>query len=131
MLLIKYERFVLQKSTLLGFEKEIISFLNENKVEQIYLPGVLTDTIWGKVKKSFTKNSQTLIIHHPYQLHLSYANLQELFSLMKVQAKHKFIISALALNSFSIKGRHLEIGILKETVSKITKIKTIDCMEVF
>ena len=131
LLLIKDERVVMQKSTLLGFEKEIISFLNENKVEQIYLPGVLTDTIWGKVKKSFTKNSQTLIIYHPYQLHLSYANLQELFSLMKVQAKHKFIISALALNSFSIKGRHLEIGILKEAVSKITKIKTIDCMEVF
>ncbi len=130
-LLIKNKEVVLQKSTLLGFEKEVNSYLNENSVDQIYLPGVLTDTIWDKVKKSFIANSKSMLISHPYQLHLSYANLQELLSQMKVQAKHKFIISGLALNSFSIKGRHLDAGLLYAAVSKITNIAIIDCMEAF
>ena len=130
LLFIKDGDIAFQLNTLLGFEKEINAFLMDNKVDQIYLPGVLTDTIWEKVKKSFIKNSQTLIINHPYQLHLSYDNLQRLLNQMKVYSNHKFIISGLALNSFSIKGRHLESHLLFEAVSKITNIPIIDCMEV-
>lgn len=130
LLLVKDGKVVWEKRSLLGYEKEVVAFLNENKVDQIYLPGVLTDTIWAKVKKNFIKDSQELVIYHPYQLHLSYANLQDLLSKIRVVAKHKFIISGLALNSFSIKGRHLEAGILYEAVAKITNLPIIDCMEV-
>ena len=130
LLFIKDNKIVFEKRTLLGYEKEITTFLNDKRVEQIYIPGVITDPIWEKVKKSFVKNAESLIINHPYQLHLSYDSLQNLLKHINVFSKHKFVISGLALNSFSIKGRHLEMGLLKNAVSQITELPIIDCMEV-
>lgn len=129
-LLIKDNQVVFRTKTLLGFEKEIIAYLNENEVDKIYLPGVLTDTIWEKVKKSFSQNSKAFVIYHPYQLHLNYLNLQEFLLNIKVEAKNNFILSGIALNSFSVKGRHLKSGSLYEAITKITDIPIIDCMEI-
>lgn len=123
-------KVVFKKQTLLGYEKEVNAFLSDKEVEQIYLPGVLTDSIWEKVKQRFIKQSKSILINHPYQLHLNHTNLQELITKTRVIAKHKFIISALALNSFSIKGRHLEADLLYEAITSITDLPIIDCMEI-
>ncbi len=131
LLLLQDNKLVLEKASLLGYEKEVITFLNDNKVDQIYIPGVITDTIWAKVKKTFLSQTSTLIINHPYQLQLSYHNLKNLLNKIDVKSLQKFKISAMALNSFSVKGRHLDAKILKREVSKLTDIPTIDCMEVF
>lgn len=130
LLLSQAGKVVFQKRTLLGYEKEVLAFLQDNEVDQIYLPGVLTDSIWEKVKQSFSKNSNSLMINHPYQLHLNLANLQELISTTTIISKHKFILSALALNSFSLKGRHLEADLLYNAISQITDLPIIDCLEI-
>ncbi len=130
-LLVKDGKVLFERRTLLGFEKEINVFLSENKVDYVYIPGVLTDSIWEKVKNSFINKAKTMVIYHPYQLHLSYENLQSLLKKMNVYAKYEFKISGLALNSFSIKGRHLDANLLYQEIVKLTDIPIIDCMEVF
>lgn len=128
--LIKNDEVVWEKATLLGYEKEVLTFLNENEVDYIYFSGVLTDSIWDKVKHGFEKQAKVIIINHPYQLQMSYGSLQQMLAKLRVSSLYKFEIACLALNSFSVKGRHLDADLMYNSISKITNIPIIDCMEV-
>lgn len=131
LLLINKGKITYMKSSLLGYEKEIITLLQDEEVDHIYIPGVVTDSIWDKVKKAFINSPASLIINHPYQLQLSYQNLQEILKKKEIYTINRFEISALAVNSFSVKGRHLDVNLLKKEISKLTNIPLIDCMEAF
>lgn len=128
--LLKDGKIAMERATLLGYEKDVLTFLQENKVDYIYFSGVLTDTIWDKVKHGFQKHAKAIIINHPYQIQMSYGTLQQMLAKVQVVTLNKFEIACLALNSFSVKGRHLDAEVMFSSISKITKIPIIDCMEV-
>lgn len=131
LLLLNENKLVLERTSLLGNEKDLVALLNDNQLSHIYIPGVITDSIWEKVRLPLLKQKISLIVNHPYQLQLSYYNLSEITKNMDIKAINNFHISALALNSFSVKGRHLDAKILHREISKLTSIPIIDSMEVY
>jgi hypothetical protein len=94
-------------TSLLGNEQEISDLLLTSHPDGIYLPGALTDSVLLSLKPAL-KAIKTVVVRHPLHLHLSPANLDFLLSTRRLFCLQPFTIIALVLNSWSVKGNHLD-----------------------
>lgn len=117
-------------TTLLGHEKEIIQAITDNQIDYLNIPGVITDSIWNKIKKNVINQKIKVIVNHPYQIQLTLNELQNLLDRVVITCRNQFIIDAIGINGYSVRGRHLDSEQLKKAVEKLTDIEVIDCMSV-
>jgi hypothetical protein len=98
--------------TLMGNETAILNRFAETGAERFYLPGVLTDSIFNDVKPAL-KNLTEIIVRHPLQIHLNKTNLENLLLNQRVYCLRLFVIKAIAVNSWSVSGSHLDSQVMR------------------
>ena len=101
--------------SLLGNETAILNRFAETGAERFYLPGVLTDLILNEIKPALN-SLQEIIVRHPLQLQLNKTNLETLMSRQRIYCLRPFNIIAIAVNSWSVNGSHLDSGIMRDRV---------------
>jgi len=116
-------------STLLGHETEISDLLRKSGSDRIYLPGALTDSMLDVLRPAL-KNVQDFVVRHPLNLQISRENLDLLLTRNRLTCLYKFRIIAIAVNSWSVKGSHLDSKVLRDTVrSEFSPLPVIDIYE--
>ncbi|MDY6915492.1 MAG: hypothetical protein SVM86_04170 [Candidatus Cloacimonadota bacterium] len=98
-----------------GNEKEISLYMNAS---QIYFPGALTDRSFERLKNFFPKFKGKLVFNHPFVLQISNKNLKFLKEHTNIFCVNGFDISALALNSFSPAGNHINCKQMREQLRR-------------
>ncbi|MFO7659664.1 MAG: hypothetical protein R6V77_02020 [Candidatus Cloacimonadaceae bacterium] len=116
-------------ATLMGHETEIASLLKQSVSDKLYLPGAVTDSMLTLLQPAL-RSVQDLIVRHPLNLQLSPENLNSLFSNHRLTCLSKFVIVAIAVNSWSVKGSHLDSKILRDTIRReFSALPVIDIYE--
>jgi len=115
--------------SLLGNEKELCNLLSQKDIEKIYLPGAVTDSIFNTLRPAL-KSIQDIVVRHPLHLHISKDNLEYLSASHRLTCLIPFKINAIAVNSWSVTGNHLDSKIMRDTVRKqFDKLPVIDICE--
>ncbi len=104
-------------STLLGNEQELACLIPKLKPERLYLPGALTDSLFHSVKQSW-QDIPELVVRHPLHLQLSLAGLEQLLLQHKTACLYPFRLLALALNSWSVTGSHLDSARFRDSMRR-------------
>lgn len=110
--------------SIMGNEQEMANRCIETHPEKIYLNGAVSDTILNAVKPAL-KDSKDIIIKHPLQLHLNKASLEYLTSMHKLYSIQPFKLIAIAVNSWSVKGSHLDSQLLRDSIRKLYPAVTV------
>jgi hypothetical protein len=101
----------------------------ERNPDGVFLPGALTDSVLAKIKPAL-KAIKTLVIRHPLQLHISKNTLDSLLREHEVYALNTMNLLCLALNSWSVKGEHLNSAALRsEMRSLLPGLPVVDIRE--
>jgi len=100
-------------SSILGNEPELMNLFADKAPEMIYLPGAVTDSSLNGIKPAL-KEIKDIVVKHPLQLHLSKANLEYLDKAHKLYAQKPFRLVAVAVNSWSVRGNHLDSKLLRD-----------------
>lgn len=117
--------------SLLGNELALTDALITAKADKLYLPTAITDAVLNALKPAL-KDISEVIVKHPLHLHLTKNNLEYLQSLGKLYALERFNVLALALNSWSVEGNHLDSSLLRQEIRRaFPKLKVIDIYEAF
>lgn len=116
-------------TTLLGHETEISHLVKQSGSDKLYIPGAITDAMLELLRPGL-KTVQDLVVRHPLNLHLSQENLNSLFNRHRLTCLHKFKLVAIAVNSWSVKGGHLDSKVLRDTIrSEFSTLPVIDIYE--
>ncbi|OQY39671.1 MAG: hypothetical protein B6226_01390, partial [Candidatus Cloacimonetes bacterium 4572_65] len=128
----KSGREIVKFDSLLGNEKAVSSMLLEDKnSDYIYIPGVFTSSMWKILKVALSSFKGRIIINHPYQLQLGLTDLKILLKSVEIFSINRFKIDGVVLNSYSVKGRHIDAQVLREKISKESNIPVVDITEVY
>ena len=111
-------------NSLLGNTQDIIAALAEIKPDKIYFPGAVTDSVFNGIKPAL-KEIKDIFVKHPLQLHLNKSNLDYLVANHGIHAIEPFNIIAVSLNSWSVKGNHLDSCILRDNIRKQFPLVTV------
>lgn len=115
--------------SLLGNEEEIAKQITGYQAEKIFLPGAVTDASLSKLKPALG-SVKDFIVRHPLHLHLVKTNLDNLSHSLIVYSLRPFKITAIAVNSWSVTGSHLDCSLLREKIRHIVShIPVIDICE--
>jgi hypothetical protein len=101
--------------SLLGFEGDLMQLIAEQEVSRLYLPGAVTDTVYNSLKPAL-KEIKEIVVRHPLNLHLKKSNLEHLTATHKTTCLHPFKIVAVAVNSWSVSGNHIDSSVLRSFV---------------
>lgn len=93
--------------SILDLSNGILEAITEAHPQGIYLPGALTETVYNELKP-ILQGGKSLICRHPLQLHLSQPALEQLCTGHRLFCLRPFRIHAIVLNSWSVKGSHLD-----------------------
>lgn len=93
--------------SLLNFNSDLLETISQSHPQGIYLPGALTDSVLKELKP-LLQGMKDLICRHPLQLHLSRSSLEQLGTGHRLFCLRPFRIHAIILNSWSVKGSHLD-----------------------
>ncbi len=108
-------------STILGREKEVHS----DTKAILYLPGSLTEKSLQLLPVSANFN---LLVKHPLNIQVSSSVLSKIKPYLTTL--NRFTISAIAVNSYSVKGNHLDCEKFRMIIRDISKIPVIDITEI-
>ncbi len=103
--------------SLLGHENELLELMEREKPDRIYFSTALTDNLYPKLEKAL-KKLEKLIVNHPLQLQMSKKHLETLLKDTNVLTINLFRIKAIALNSWSVTGNHLDSDEFRNRVRK-------------
>ena len=113
-----------------GNESQIIDFFRLNP-DWVYFPGFLVDSSYLKLNNIFGKHKTNIIFRHPLNICLNKNNYLNLFNNHNVYAKTTFMLSAIAINSYSPRQDHLDVDVLKTEVKKMfDHLPVIDTTEI-
>jgi hypothetical protein len=115
-------------TSLLGCETDICGLLADPSVTGLYLPGAVTDSSFQTIKPALNSIRQ-ITVRHPLNLHLSKANLTQLLESHTVTCLTPFRIIALAVNSWSVNGNHLDSKVLRQTLRRL--YKTLPVLDIY
>jgi hypothetical protein len=116
--------------SLLGNEAEVVAVIKDLEPEEILIPGVITSPVWEKLKNTLLKFKGQVIVNNPYQLQVRKFDLDTILERVDIYCRNEFVINGVALNSYSVKGRHLDVDQFRKRIRAITKIPIIDSMEI-
>lgn len=105
-------------NSLLGNEQSIIDLIYQVNPIKLYISGAITDTILHKINPAL-KQIKSVIIRHPLQMHLTNANQKLFLASNDVLALSIFKITAVVVNSWSVKGNHLDSKKLRFEIRKM------------
>ena len=105
-------------------ETTIINQLNQNP-DYIYLPGMLTEPSWFKLKNHLLNYKGKIIFNHALNINISLNDLNTLCATKRVCSITKFPLSLVAINPFSVKNEHIDIDVLKNKIKNIFGDKVI------
>ena len=110
------------------------SFINDILVKQpewLYLPGMITENSWQKLKKSFFSYKGNIILNHPINLNISLKELRLFMKEKGVSSRLNFPLKTVAINSYSPNDEHIDAGELRgKIVSIFNNIDVIDVKEI-
>lgn len=112
---------------LIGNEKRLLNLMSERKTTAVYLPTSITERSFRVIRKKLLTGKYSVIISHPLNLFLAERSLKEI--LPSVKAVRKLSLEAIAVNSYSVDGNHLDCNLLRDSVRQITELPVIDVME--
>ena len=111
-------------SSIFSHESEIAVYLTKPEVEKIYFPGSL-------LENDLINCQGEIIFSHPYKLFLNFEQLAALKNRAKISFLHKPNFKAIAINSYSVKGNHVDcISFRRKLREQFPKIPIIDIQEV-
>lgn len=103
--------------TLLGYELELCRLLKHSGSSKLYLPGAVTDASLCTLLPAL-RAVEDIIVRHPLHLHINQANLDYLIAKHRVTCLTPFPVIAIAVNSWSVKGSHLDSKVLRDSIRK-------------
>ncbi len=116
-------------NSLLGNEQEVMNILAHEKPDKLYIPGAISDTVLNGIKPAL-KDIRDIITRHSLQLHLNKTNLEYLVSSHNMYTLKPFRIVAIIVNSWSVKGNHLDSKILRDRIrQQVNSVPVIDICE--
>lgn len=123
----------LECSTLLGHEKEIVSYLQKNKKEAclLYVPTSLAEKSFRILKSYLDKpHHLRIMIKHPFHLQLERSSFDFLMKNNSLITLRQLHIAGFIINSFALNGNHLDSELFRESLRKEFEIPVVDVMEV-
>lgn len=118
MYLVQEQWYATDLSSLLEREQDLLRLLAEQKPDALYLPGAVTDGILATIRSGL-KAVKTLIIRHPLQLNIAKAALSSLLGDHNVFCLHPLPILCVAINSWSVKGEHLDSAVYRSNLRRL------------
>ncbi len=94
-------------SSMFGNEKELKKLLAE-KVETIYIPGAVTDSVYKALRATFMESKIRVLLRHPECLKLGLTNLERFVEENNPEVLIPFKIKAWAINSNAIGSRAID-----------------------
>ncbi|MFA7630466.1 MAG: hypothetical protein WCY21_00030 [Candidatus Cloacimonadaceae bacterium] len=96
-----------QISSMFGNEKELKKLL-EGKVESIYIPGAVTDSVYKTLRTTFIESKVRILLRHPECLKLGLTNLERFVEESNPEVLIPFKIKAWAINSHAVGSRAID-----------------------
>lgn len=119
---------ILDYERLLGNEKEVGSLLSRDKdIASLYLPTGFTEKSYSLLKSYIKDRKIDIIVTHPLNITLKNSSLKQL--LPQLSVTRKFHIDAIAVNSFSADGGHIDCDLIRSSVREMISVPVIDVME--
>ena len=114
-------------SSVLNQERNILSLPRIPEAEWVYFPKAFTARNLEILGSALQKPK--FIFRHPLHLQLTYEQLSHIAS--KISVMNKIKIDAIALNSYSVKGNHLDCEVLRAEIRQgFPRIPVIDISEI-
>ncbi len=128
--LIKENKIIKSWDSLLGNEEEFVKEVRKECPEYILIPGVVTNSVWEKISKQLIDFGGAVIVNHPYQLQLRKFELEQLINTVNIKCVHEFEISGIGINSYSVKGKHLDSDLFRSRIRELCDLPIVDSMEI-
>ena len=114
-------------SSILNNEKEFLQLPKISEASWIYFPKAFTNRSFLALKKIFQKCD--IVFKHPLHIQINFSQLESIFSNILVLEEIK--IDAIALNSYSVSGDHLDSELFRAEIRKdFQDIIVIDVSEI-
>ncbi len=126
------ERYTL--NTLLGNEDNLNNELKQHNdnIDTIIINTAFTDRVYDKLKSSISKFSGRIVFFNSFNILLNKANFKHLLANCDIYTIYNVPIYAIAVNSFSDKGNHIDCSEIRDYVrNKYPSIPVIDTMEAY
>ena len=118
--------FITELNSILNQEKKILENPNIDAAEWIYFPKAFTARNFEKLHSAL--ENVNFIFYHPLHIQLKFDQLERIIE--KTCVINKIKIDAIVLNSYSVKGNHLDCEILRSEIRKgFPEIPVIDITE--
>lgn len=104
-----------EQITLIGNEQDLSNMITETNTDKLYFSGAVTDSILNNLKPAL-KEVKDIIIRHPLQLHINNHNLDYLTKTHSLFCLKPFNVIAVAVNSWSVTGNHLDSKLLRQVL---------------
>jgi hypothetical protein len=119
--------FTTELDSILNQEKRILEIADIDEAEWIYFPKAFTSINYEKLHSALKKVK--FIFYHPLHIQLKYNQLERIVTKTFVLSKIK--IDAIVLNSYSVKGNHLDCELLRSEIrNRFSEIPVIDITEI-
>lgn len=99
-------------------ETKLIDFLSLNP-EWLYLPGVITDVSWEKIKNAVMKFNGKIVFENPINFNIRNSDLFYVESQKSFFTRNIFPLSAVVVNSYSPYNQHIDVDLLMDEVESI------------
>jgi len=116
--------------SLIKHEQEISGLL-EQAPNAIYIPGSLTELVYVKLSRAFSRANTEIIVRHPECLKLELKQLQQLCTQNELKCLIPLRIKAFALNSTAIGKDPVGAEIFRQELrTAFPQLSFFDCMEI-
>lgn len=103
--------------SLIHSEKRLIQIL-DMKPEWIFIPSVITDIMFHKIKKNLYEFKGIIIIKNPLNFMIQPADFTQLIRNIRLECLFKAPLTSFVINSFSVGNQQMDADILREQVRK-------------
>lgn len=94
-------------SSIFGNEKDVKKLL-ESKIEAIYIPGAITDSVYTALRVAFARSGTRVLLRHPECLKLGLSRLERFVEENSPEVLIPFRIRAWAINSNAVGSRAID-----------------------